>query len=154
MPATTVQECWRCRRVAVMSIAVWNTIRLHSSEFHLSDFSCAFASPKTLCIVKSRSYLVLDEGHAYRERAGRGRLGGSWPDASARGVDGSGRCWDLWLEICSRMLMRIRARLKMAHGISTIRLLRVICASSGCGPPRQQSSGRPCGPGETVMVLI
>jgi hypothetical protein len=86
--------------------------------------------------VESEPFAVvppLYEGHAYRERAGRGRLGGSWPDASARGVDGSGRCWDLWLEICSRMLIRIRARLKMAYGITAIRLLRVICDSLAAG---------------------
>ena len=27
-----------------MSIAMWNTIRLHSSEFHLTDFSCSAGS--------------------------------------------------------------------------------------------------------------
>ena len=27
-----------CRMTFIMSIAVWNTIRLHSSEFHLTDF--------------------------------------------------------------------------------------------------------------------
>jgi hypothetical protein len=29
---------------SIMSIAVWNTIRLHSSEFHLTDFSCSAGS--------------------------------------------------------------------------------------------------------------
>ena len=28
----------------MMSIAVWNTISLHSSEFHLTDFSCSAGS--------------------------------------------------------------------------------------------------------------
>src|SRR4029453_13002871 len=29
---------------SIMSIAMWNTIRWHSSEFHLTDFSCSAGS--------------------------------------------------------------------------------------------------------------